>query len=110
MYSHRTGERAPALTYEDNIMAETIIKREELKTASFRQHKAWLILTPTRLLFTEDASGAVITGNSAVDVPVAAITNVRAKKPFKAATDVLEVEYTNNEGKPDKCAFQRSSA
>jgi hypothetical protein len=84
-----------------------IIRKERLATGYWRK-KAWLVLAPDRLFFTQDAN-ATNPAAALWEIPVQAIHNVRAKKAFRHGIDVLEVEYTSPAGKPVKKSFERGS-
>jgi hypothetical protein len=86
---------------------ERILRAEKVK-GGMMGGNSWLTLTTARLLFTgrEDLEPKGIKW----EVPLESIESVRAKKAFRAGTEVLEVHYRNQKGKRDQKAFERFSA
>ena len=87
----------------------TILKREKLKSGTWGQKKAWLVLTDSEIFFTTDEAPQPSGDGALWAIQLAAIHNVRAKKAFRAGIDVLEIEFTDTAGKSLKKSFERGS-
>ena len=83
------------------------VLRAERVTGGMTGPVAWLTLTTDRLIFSskEDLQPTGIKWAT----PLECVESVRAKKAFRAGTEVLEVFYKGAKGERDHKAFERTS-
>lgn len=86
-------------------MAERVVRAEKVKDGMMGGN-AWLTLTNERLVFTSKED---LGKGEKWSTPLENIESVRAKKAFRAGTEVLEVFFRNTKGKRDHKSFERFS-
>ncbi len=86
---------------------ERILKQEELRSRKQLTGKGVLTLTEDDLRFTK--KGGLLSKDQCLEVPLADIVNVRAKKAFGAGEDHLEIDYAAESGKTKRLLFSRFS-
>jgi hypothetical protein len=84
---------------------ERILRAEKVKDGMIGGN-AWLTLTTERLVFTAKED---IGQGEKWSTPLELVESVRAKKAFRAGTEVLEVFFRNAQGKRDHKSFERMS-
>lgn len=86
-------------------MTERVLRAEKVKDGMMGGN-AWLTLTNERLVFTgkEDLGKG-----EKWSTPLELVESVRAKKAFRAGTEVLEVFFRTPKGKRDHKSFERIS-
>lgn len=86
-------------------MGERVLRAEKVKDGMMGGN-AWLTLTNERLVFTKKED---LGEGEKWSTPLEHIESVRAKKAFRAGTEVLEVFFRNSKGKRDHKSFERMS-
>jgi len=83
---------------------EQVVRAEKASTGFAGRDKGWLELTPRALVFRKKDGGPV-----RFEIPVTDIEGARAKKAFRAGTEILEVVYRDEKGKRQTRSFERTS-
>ena len=86
-------------------MTERILRAEKVKDGMMGGN-AWLTLTNERLVFTSKED---LGKGEKWSTPLELVESVRAKKAFRAGTEVLEVFFRTPKGKRDHKSFERIS-
>jgi len=87
-------------------MSERMLRAEQAKEEGTFGKKGWLILTTERVVF---ASKNELGKGERWSVPLEQVDSAAAKKPFRAATDILEILYLDNKRKRQRKVFERTS-
>lgn len=87
-------------------MSERMIRAEQVKEEGAFGKKGWLIVTNERLVFS---SKNELGKGERWSTAIRSIDSAAAKKPFRLATDILEVLYRDQKGKRQRKVFERIS-
>ena len=83
-----------------------MLRAEQAKEEGAFGAKGWLVVSDERLIFS---SKNELGKGEKWSVPLEKIDSAATKKPFRAATDILEILYADEKGKRKRKVFERVS-